>query len=731
MFAPPNLPSDTPQPGTEQTTAIDLSGLDLFFGNFEHAKVYLPGFSFASRADRGLRDVSISRNSGEEALFWITIESPPVNPSIIKSRQGLIIDLREHIQSTKSIHSEIGKRSVLQHNLTILFTIPTSEYGRSDNAPRNNLEILIQEHGVTSENIQSKLTELSQAQPSSHHRDQERPAPVDIIRGLLYLEPVRQGIIAAIKKISDFEDPNLKAISTSLLASAEALGEITSERVILAAPDEPQRLELAQRVSDFNEQLSKFGMLCSFANLAQADGYCLCTFDESKDDGYKEAWNMLREKNGNRGDSNGKDVPPQVTCDSPSTKQHIVICGSNTAGKTFCGERDLSLRLVAQSFGLAPASQANIHIADSFIRVDRTSPASSEVLINGVKKKPSDFAREVLVRREAYPKIGARCRWYSDESWTTTSPNYEFLLNVAEAIFLKSKNVRLFTITHNTEALKFWSDQTDTSIHHFRVDESDGKNPKFTRELAEGIDTSRAFEVALDLGIHQQFVEFARRYLNGQYTVERPDPRNTKVAAYSSDERTRLKQSAQSLRSLVPQSDELVQVEDSNKRIFVRWRSLNDRLRSPDSDRSMPLPIGHRAWGNRYRFPFSVISNNNDHFLAFDRKFPFTKGNRFKDDGFIYGFIKHGATNDPNELIERRKLFTELAHDGVIERLGDKLTDLNTTLMHVANAGAIKLGDYPQALLEAIDYSLQKLRDDTSQWHYSRKVEALKLVRMS
>jgi hypothetical protein len=27
--------------------------------------------------------------------------------------------------------------------------------------------------------------------------------------------------------------------------------------------------------------------------------------------------------------------------------------------------------------------------------------------------------------------------------------------------------------------------------------------------------------------------------------------------------------------------------------------------------------------------------------------------------------------------------------------------------MHVANAGAIKLGDYPQALLEAIDYSLK------------------------
>jgi hypothetical protein len=108
----PRNNTDTP---TKQVTAKDLSGLDLFIGNFERATVHLPGFSFYSRADSGLRDVYISHDYNEQSLFLSTIESPPVDPSIINLRQALIMNLCADIKATKSIHLDIGRRSILKN----------------------------------------------------------------------------------------------------------------------------------------------------------------------------------------------------------------------------------------------------------------------------------------------------------------------------------------------------------------------------------------------------------------------------------------------------------------------------------------------------------------------------------------------------------------------------------------------------------------------------------------
>lgn len=731
MLSYPYKHSDADPGGEEIRRLTSLSGLDLFFGKFECATVYLPGFSFKSRAGRGLKDVLISQNSKEEDLFWRTIQSPPIDLSIINSRRELIIELRKLIKTTEQIHSDIGQRSVLRNNLALLFATPSSEFDTS-RSPRNHLEILIDDHGVTAENVDIKLREFSDLPSSSCYQQEGRLEPVDMIKSLLSLEPTRLKIIEAIRKIAEFDNPNLTAISVSLLESAEALGEMAPGRIMRAAPNKSQSAELIQLAEDFNEQLSKFGMLCSFAKLAEKDQYCQCAFDGTKDDLYKKAWNMLRDKDGHNGGFDRDYAPPQVKGDSPSNKRHIVICGSNTAGKTFCGERDLSLRLVAQSFGFAPAKEANIHLADSFIRVDRTSPAETEVVINGTSKKPSDFAREVLVRKNAYSKIGASCRWYSDESWTTTSPNYEFLMNVAEALFLKSKGVRLFTITHNTEALKFWKTQDDVSVHHFQVDESDGEKPKFTRKLVEGIDASRAFEVALALKMDPEFVQYGKEYLEGRYTVVRPAERDIKVAGYAIDVRTELKKEAKSLRSLVPQSDELVVQQDHNGRMSIRWRSDLDEKRSRDGSNTEPLSIGNSKWSDYYRFPYAVISTNHDLFLANVRHFPFAQDTEFNDYGFfICGLIQHGATNDPKELIERTKLFAELAKDGVLEKLGGNLADLRTALMHIQNIGQLKLDDYPQALLDAINLSIERLNCEFFRHDYLGDIKGLKLLRQS
>jgi hypothetical protein len=149
-----------------------------------------------------------------------------------------------------------------------------------------------------------------------------------------------------------------------------------------------------------------------------------------------------------------------------------------------------------------------------------------------------------------------------------------------------------------------------------------------------------------------------------------------------------------------------------------------------DTSDSSPLPIGSSLWKEQYRFPFWAISNNKDHFPAPRKAFPFAESTGFPT-GFICDFIKHGATNNPEELIERRKLFSELSKEGVLEKLSADLDELHKALNRVENAGRFALNDYPQALLNAIDLSMNKLKEATHSSDNSEYVRALGLVRQS
>ncbi len=385
------------------------------------------------------------------------------------------------------------------------------------------------------------------------------------------------------------------------------------------------------------------------------------------------------------------------------------------------------LRLSAQSFGFAPAKSANIHPADSFVWVERTSPCSRSVTIDGQEKKPSDFCREILVRNEAYTKIGSRCVWYSDESWTTTSPHYEFLLNIAEDRFLASRNVRRYSISHNNAVLAFWERQDGTSVHYFEVKNADSEKPEFTRKLAPGIDPSRAFDVARALGLDSDFIALGEKYIAGQFAVRPAPVVERALTVYDQVERARLKLLPQSLRSLIPQSDELM-LDESGGFVRVRWRSDVDKLVARD-DRYTPLRDGHPAFQDSARFPFICVSSNNDHFPRIAQSFRFAQNLPFRASEFISGLLYFGASSESRELFERRQLFTELAKPGVLETFREQLTYLRDAIYRIGSIGHVRLQDFPATLSDALDTSVKNIKSYGSGFSSKQNTDGLKLVK--
>lgn len=725
----PSIVGQIPQANVDRS----YTGFDLFFGDFERASVHLPGFSFHSHATSGLRDTHVSIHAAECSVFWRTIQSPPVDLNIILARQEAVNELITKIAQTQSIHRGMYQGYSLHPSIDKLLDVTQDEMLRSmrgDSPPRNRIQQVIEEHSITADNLMVKLEELRSTSVETHERDSDEPTPIEILEAILTLEPARKAVMSAFAIGEKFHDTNLLQMIDAVQASAVAVGPLTPERLFLAATDPQEGAALLRSTAAFSEMLANFGALCSFASLAASDRYCKTTFDISRDDQYEKAWNLLREKEGHKASWGSDAVEPQVKCHSPSAMEHVVLCGSNMAGKTFFLQRDLVLRLSAQSFGFAPAKSANIHPADSFVWVERTSPSRASVQIQGVEKKPSDFCREILVRNEAYTHIGKRCLWYSDESWTTTSPNYEFLLNLAEDRYLAGRNVRRFTVSHNSAVLAFWEKQSGTSVHHFEIKDPEGNSPQFTRKLVPGLDPSHAFDVARALGLDSRFLALGEQYLSGRYEALPAPEREVKIKQFEPIERERLKAEARSFRSLIGQSDELV-VEHGRfgDHVRVRWRSDVEGLTSRD-EHYTPLADGHPAWSNLYRFPFLIVSQNYDHFPLAQQMFRFAKDFQFRATDFISGLLRHGITADSRELIERRQMFAELARPGVLEHLREKLTHLERTIQRLDGIGYIELKDFPRVLLKAIEIGVEKLESFGTGFNYRQSVEALKLVRL-
>lgn len=674
-----------------------LTGFSLFYGEFLRATVYLPGFSFYGKASTGLKDVYISERPEERKIFWEMISSPPIDIAITHARGELVSELIQKDPQRRELFKGLENGYLIADELKELF-----------------------EQLDQPEDDDNGLNESSSPANSG-----SRKRPDDTVMGMIpIIERTRQLVIEVINNHGVFENENLRAILAELRSACDNLGLLSQERLIEGTEQEPERgSSIIKAAEDLSCLLAKFGAINSFARLAKQDLFCRATFDALQEDGYQQAWNLLREKG------------PQALCSSPSGKKHVVVCGDNMAGKTFFCQKDLMLRLCAQSFGLAPAASANIHPADSFVWVNRTSPCPSSSSINGAAGRPSDFAREILVRNAAYPKVGQNCRWYSDESWTTTSPEYEYLLNIAEGRFLAERNVRRCSITHNQAVLAFWGREDDTGIYHFECanPDTDGAQPNRSI-LVPGIAPSHAFKVARSLGLPSDFLELGERYISGEYGVSCNPPSDKPLAIYDKGERERLKNEPMSLRSLIPLSDEVVLQEkqigfgDQNE-VRLSWRSHADNLRQDRNYEWKALPYGHCLLGDKSDLPFFWVSGNQNNFPD-EVELEYPPGFEDIDPTFLTGLLYYGVSADSRELCERRTLFAELAKDGVLEDLLDKLNYLLDGLGRYLNIGHVRLENFPAALLSGLRDSVEERKESRVRGLVSASdIEGLNLIK--
>jgi hypothetical protein len=227
-------------------------------------------------------------------------------------------------------------------------------------APRRRIESLIQEMSLTSSNVTQLCAESSPLENNQFNLGaNSEPTTNQLLAILIELEEIRKPIAAAASNPLSGFNSDLAAMLATLQSSAEAVGSLAAGNLIELPSDERKVQALQQHASDLSHELARFGAIAGFARLVIRDSLNAATFNESMPESYEGAWNLLREKEGHQQRFNeSADVPPQVTGSSPKASQHVVLCGSNMSGKSFFLQRDMMLRLSAQSFGFAPAALA-------------------------------------------------------------------------------------------------------------------------------------------------------------------------------------------------------------------------------------------------------------------------------------------------------------------------------------------------------------------------------------
>jgi DNA mismatch repair ATPase MutS len=685
-------------------------GLRLFYGDTGAATVHLPGFSFKSESREGLRDVNIPGNQLEQRNFWKILESPPLREEQTLARQSVIAEMVANKNALEQLCQEISAGYQIDLFLERLFTSSERERqlaGMERREPKTRLGAIIESAPITPENFPEKFQQAV-ADSGSYQVTFLEPTECDLVRMLGGLAIMQQRVLDAIDEATCFINKDIKLSLQQLKEALKGIPPLDSASLLALASSDPtnQAEDLRESARGFSYTLGLFGGITSFAQLAIRDNYCQTTFSGSEAEKYRGAWNLLREKDESReGFGRDGEARRQIQGNSPEPCAHVALCGTNMSGKTFFLQRDLLIRLSSQSFGFAPAKQANIHLADAFIWVDRTSPVDEREFQRQYGRNPSDFGREIAVRNIAYAKLGTRSVWYADESWTTTSPNYEYRFNAAEDNFLAKSGARRFRATHNDTYLEYCERQADTRVYHFEAFAEEGDRMHYTRTLRKGRGKSNAFDVAKSLGINQSFLKHAEQYEEGSCQVRAARKIKKSLEHYTAYEREQLMKETKSFRSLIPRIDEIIVVSDKLTGTRLSWRSEGSGRYRPNNDmgrrdRVSPAPSDHEVFSAEPRFPFTYVSGNSKHFPS--------KFEHLDNTSFVSDLLYHGATADARELFERQQMFAELMKAGICEKFTSQLSNLSFAMIVVGWIGYFDLSDLSVLLLRTVNQSLEE-----------------------
>lgn len=652
-------------------------GVDLFYGQDVRATAFnTPGPLERDFSSKGLRPISIPCAGAEERNLWNLLKAPSNDLHSILTRQAVIDTLIDPGVDLRSLQQAKVEAYSLHMHLEHIFGVDTEEAERAQRTgqrARSRIEMVVSS-GINDANLNERLKEIKSTESYNLSDQQETVYMLGQIKNDI------PKICAFSKKLLAVPNSTVVDFGIELGEAVSALPAISGEGLLaLWQSKENDILESLRRSAEgIASMTSQIGAITGFAELALRDGFARATFDTSEPESYQGAWSFLYEKNGHQASWRDEaDVAPQITNNSPEDTALTILSGSNMSGKSFYMTATLYEHLCAQAFGYVPAQKGNFHVYDSFVCLDRASAATTRQL--------SAFGSEVANWRTALlEQCHGKTFLFGDESFSTTSPEDQFKLLLGTVRYLGGHGIRAMMANHNEEFLQAMGESNQCRIYHFAAAITDKGGINFDYRLSPGVEESHALVVARKMGFPEEVIAIAEEYLKGNNETICNVPCRTKpIERFTEEERNLLKSKANSFSIFVPAADRLIVAKSRSGR-RIGWKKeiekreaeciVRDRWLRGDDEASDVLQRDEKRASPVQSF-FSLHSDDGDFNRSWRRLIGIYESQQQREE-FIKTFILNGASTDSRTVLERQKMFSELAHDGSLYQLRAQVTEL-------------------------------------------------------
>ncbi len=443
------------------------------------------------------------------------------------------------------------------------------------------------------------------------------------------------------------------------------------------------------QTSKISDILDQIWSLVSIGQKINSDWYSKVTFYETKPIEYKNAWQFKRAKKS------------QVTNDSMKDTQWNLLVWDIMSWKSFQWELNKQLLICAQSIWYAPASEANIHIFDRFISIDRALTDSWKWL--------SAFGEDITNINKL---LDLDNKWWKtyllmDEWWSTTSPEDQAVLLRAILAYITEKGIKVVIATHNEEFVKLIQGQHEYSTYHLQDKLNDDGTITFLYKLTEWIWESHILEVANTLWLPENICNAASEYLNWNIIKAiAPELDIKNVTSYTPEEREKLKLQDWSFMVLMPYEDEIV----------IRKKDTYYSLRDDYVDLKVPVlkwrysidseDYDDRKWWYipeekpKYEKLIKIVSDDNE---VNNARFQWLKMKHYQE---VSEFINRSPIRTSKELLEIQKMFEEL-NNVWSKELSIDFNNLHRFLWHV-NLSLYTIREHSKNFLKFLFSSIYK-----------------------
>lgn len=533
------------------------------------------------------------RNSPEGKMLFNYIRRPSTDITQIRQRQRLIDLLRDPVRLPKLLEMRMGCYEI-DHGIGTLLSYTEDDWG----------------------NKTSVLSAYRQGKGSAAQM------------GAVAVRKIMTGkecLGSLIVMLREFQNPFMDQVTEKLERLRTALDPISPS--YLKSGDSGFRIvrTLGRLQGNFQKNFLPVAMFMEFANVSMLENFARASFDPTQALEYKGGWNLYREREAERDWNDKPKGKAQVVNDSPKEHPLVVYTGSNMSGKSFELKKVFYMQLLAQSFGYAPCEEGNFEMYDSFHYLDRAATDTSRDL--------SAFGKEIMDWKKAIADFGERPFICCDEGFSTTSPQDQYRLLTAVDLFLRGKRARVFLATHNEAFILRNVSNQNVGLYHLKTNVDAAGKVEYHHELLAGPSDSMALQVAKSLGLPDEVLQMAERYLAGEFPsaqVERK-PQCRKLRKYSEGEREKLKGGTKMYYDLFPGG----RGKNTMLQLFSEDKDFQSKFGGSSVHTGAPS-LNHRALR-----PFMSIESSRNH--------------------SIHDFLFHLEAPSAEAAYERQQLFSALA----------------------------------------------------------------------